>query len=147
MAVHFHSTEHKASSVSVLTAVKRTLWKGHKGDLHEHLPSCHLLQWFPWLLQLIQLCLDMGSLLWRRILHDQLAMSYHKVQLDLLIWKLSQQSLKCKALELLLGILGKVEAMSDWWPRSVQDYAGFVGTSCNISRGKKYAVDASKEPT
>lgn len=55
----------------------------------------------------------MGSLLWRRILHDQLAMSYHKVQLDLLIWKLSQQSLKCKALELLLGILGKVEAMSD----------------------------------
>lgn len=31
MALLFHSREHKASSVSVLIAVKRTPWKGHKG--------------------------------------------------------------------------------------------------------------------
>lgn len=69
--------------------VKSIPLKGHEEDVHEHLPSCHLLQQSPRLLELIQLCLDMGSLLWGRILHDQLAMSFYKVQLDLLIWKLS----------------------------------------------------------
>lgn len=34
-----------------------------------------------------------------------------------------------QSLQLLLRILGKAEAMSDWRPCSVQDYAGSVGTS------------------